>query len=86
MDETRKKGQTIEEWFQDFYRFIRQISKETRMYKKSQAEERLRKLRKKYAHPGAQNLKTPGRSLVRPAGKPSIGKKRIQKAVKNSRS
>jgi len=80
--ETREKGPAPAEW----NKFVRQICKLVRECKKAQAREKLRKLRKKYAHPGAQNLKTPGRSLIKPAEKPSIGKKRIQKAVKNSRS
>jgi len=45
--------------------------------RKAVARENLRQLREKY---------TQGRSLIKPAGKPGIGKKRIQKAVKNSRN
>ncbi len=69
---------------------IRQLKKMVRAYDKAIdkaiARKKLRRWRQKYAHPGAQNLSIPRKSLIKPTGKPSVGKKRIQKAEEDSRS
>ncbi len=84
--ETRKRGQTIEEWNRDFNRYIRKVRKIAQKRMKAEVKEKLRRLRQKHAHPGAQNLSIPRKSLIKPTGKPSVGKKRMQKAVEDSRS
>ena len=85
--ETREKGPTPREWNKFVRQFVRQVEERIKACRKAAAYKRkIEQIAREIRKPRNQNPGAPKRSLVKPTGKSSVGRKRIKMAVKNSRN